>query len=601
MTSKQNKFKIEKRKLLAIPLIVCLCVSLCFGINFSKVFASGYVTDDLTVKIGYWGMDESTFVEKGTYNWYTLASSLPMHKVAYSFYQENKYGYNTIIDSAKGFYIGDFLDFAGIERSGINSISFYTKDVNVGYFTSFSYNELFSTTRYYFEDLSGNLRPTFEDMPSEEDPEQPDPSGGGDNPSGGGDNPSGGNDPSGGDNPSGGGDDSSGGGSDNPSGENDDPPGGEDPSGGDDPKNPPPQDPPTGEGEDDTGLLNKVRNGFAWDAAYAAERKYKLLSVSDTNAWRHKTVVQPMLALEDHWESYETTSNNQPFNTAPNYSSLSTGNRFRLLFGQSSPKESKTNQTAKYVHTLYVTYTGVPEVVDDMSKISGKTGKHRIRFNVSAGDTSMVQSLIDDMGWNSTNEEVLTIDSVKMTKNNKYSDVVTVEIEYSIKKKGKASIKGTYGGIEVGGSAISTSDNASDDQNSDNEGKDDGDSKTKGDGKNNSGESKSGDKAKGDSGKKAGKATQRKSDQKNSDKKSSDQKKTEQKDEPTKDNKQVYELDEDIARMLTQTSKEVVQNEEETLKVKDVENNTGPATAAGAIGLCFGGVIIQRIRFRKKL
>ena len=213
----------------------------------------------------------------------------------------------------------------------------------------------------------------------------------------------------------------------------------------------------------------------------------------------------------------------------------------------------------------------------------------------------MVPSLIDQMGWNSTNEEVLTIDSVKMTKNNKYSDVVTVEIEYSIKKKGKAGIKGTYGGIEVGGNAISTSDDGADDRNSDNEGKDEGDSKTKGDGKSDNGESKSGDKAKGDSGKKAGKATQRKSDQKNSDKKSSDQKKTEQKDEPAKDNKQVYELDEDIARMLTQTSKEVVQNEEETLKVKDVENNTGPATAAGAIGLCFGGVIIQRIRFRKKL
>ena len=40
MTSKQNKLKIEKRKLLAIPLIACLCVSLCFGISFSKVFAN---------------------------------------------------------------------------------------------------------------------------------------------------------------------------------------------------------------------------------------------------------------------------------------------------------------------------------------------------------------------------------------------------------------------------------------------------------------------------------------------------------------------------------------------------------------------------------
>ena len=576
MAEKRNRRTIEIRKLLAIPVIICLIVTICFGINFSKVFASGYVTDDLTVKIGYWGMDESTFVEKGTYNWYTLASSLPIHKVAYSFYQENKYGYNAIIDSAKGFYISDFLDFAGIERSGINSISFYTKDVNIGYFTSFSYNELFSTTRYYFQDLSGNLRPTFEDMPSEEEGESTDPPGGGqDNPPGGGSD----------DPPSGGGDDPPGGG--------DDPPGGgDDPSGGsDEPDKPDQPEPSDDESSDDTSLLKKVTNSFAWDAAYAAEKKYKLLSVDDSNAWKHKTAVQPMLALEDHWESYETTSYNQPFNTKPNYSSLGTGNRFRLLFGQSSPKESKTNQTAKYVHTLLVTYTGVPEVVDDMSEISGEIGKHKISFNVSAGDSSMVQSLIDQLGWNSTNEEVLTIDSVKMTKNKKYSDVVTVEITYSIKKKGKAGIKGTYAGIEVGGNAISTPDKSSDEHDIDNGSQEKGDSKDEGTGKDTKGESKSGDKAKGDSGKKGG----------NSDQGKTDKKTIKQKDVVSKDNTQVYELDESIARMLTQTSKEVVESDKETLKVKEEENNTGPATAAGAIGLCIGGVAVQRIRFRKKL
>lgn len=580
MTSKQNKFKVEKRKLLAIPLIVCLCVSLCFGINFSKVFASGYVTDDLTVKIGYWGMDESTFVEKGTYNWYTLASSLPMHKVAYSFYQENKYGYNAIIDSAKGFYISDFLDFAGIERSGINSISFYTKDVSVGYFTSFSYNELFSTTRYYFEDLSGNLRPTFEDMPSGEESEQPDPSGS-EEPSGGSEEPSGG-----GEEPPGGGDEPSGG-NDEPSGGNDEPS-----DGNDEPETPPQQEPP----EDDTGLFDTVANRFAWDEAFAAEKKYKLLSVSDTNAWKHKKTVQPMLALEDHWESYETTSNNQPFNTAPNYSSMSTGNRFRLLFGQSSPKESKTNQTAKYVHTLFVTYTGVPEVVEDMKDISGEVGQHKVSFNVSAGDTSMVQSLIDEMGWNSTDENVLTIDSVNMSKNRKYSDVVTVEITYSIKKKGKASIEGTYAGIKVGGSAISTPDDSSD-----------ADGKDSKEGKDSTGEgaSKSGDQAKGDSKEKSGKSDSGKTGKSKTDKNKSEQNKSNKdktKDAVTKDeNMQVYELDESVARMLTQTSKEVVQNDKETLKVKNEENNTGPATAAGALGICIGGVVAERIRFRKKL
>ena len=47
---------------------VCLAFTMCFGINFSKVFASGYVTDDLTVKIGYWGMDEiESFLGKGVF------------------------------------------------------------------------------------------------------------------------------------------------------------------------------------------------------------------------------------------------------------------------------------------------------------------------------------------------------------------------------------------------------------------------------------------------------------------------------------------------------------------------------------------------------
>ena len=550
MIRQKHRQKIEKRKLLAIPLVICLAVTMCFGINFSKVFASGYVTDDLTVKIGYWGMDESTFVEKGTYNWYTLASSLPIHKVAYYFYRENKYGYETIIDSAKGFYISDFLDFAGIERSGINSISFYTKDVNVGYFTSFSYNELFSTTRYYFQDLSGNLRPTFEEGPEEpDDPTEPtDPSGGGDDP------PTGGDDPTDPTQPSGGGD--------NP------------PSGGDETTDPTTTTAPS-ENNDDTGLVERIWNGLIWDGVYAAEKKYKLISVSDTNAWKHKTAVQPMLALEDHWEQYETTSYNQPTNTQPNYSSLGTGNRFRLLFGQSSPKESKTNQTAKYVHTLFVTYTGVPEVVEDMKDVSGEVGQHTISFNVAAGDPGMIQSLIEQMGWSSTNEDVLVIDKVSQTKNKKYADVVTVEITYTIKKKGEASIKGTYAGIEIGGNAISTGTSS-------------------GDGSEQEGESKSGDQAKGTATAKAGDEA-KKGDAKKGDKK------VEKKENIAENSTTVYELDKDVARMLTQTSSDVAQTDKETLKVKREENNTGPATAAGAIGLCLGGIVAERIRFRKKI
>lgn len=528
---KPNK-KFLKRKLLAFPLILCLALTLSLGFDFSKVFGAGYVTDDLTVKIGYWGMDASTYVTKGTYNWYTLASSLPLHQQAYSFYQENKYGYNAVIDSAKGFYISDLLSYAGIERSGVSSISFYTKDKDVGYFTSFSYGELFNTTRYYFQDLSGNLRPTFEDAPDEETTTPTETT---------------------------------------------------EPTTEETTTEPTtqPTTEPTTKKEDttapagETGLIDKIKGHIPVETVFAADtigdqKKYKLISVSDTVAWKHCNAVQPMLALEDKWESYETTSYNQPKNTAPSYSDLGTSNRFRLLFGQSSPKESKTSQTAKYVHTLLVTYKGVPEVVKDDKNISGDLGQHTISFKVAAGDTGMVKSLINEMGWNSSNEDVLKVDNVNMSESSEYADVVDVEITYTIKKKGSASIKGTYAGIEVGGSAIST-----------------GEDSTGGDGSGGngsgqtSGENKSGSDTKGDSGSKA----------KDTAKKGSGEKKS----------SEVYELDKSVAKMLTQTATDVAQTDKETLKVKDKENNTGPYTAGAAAALCCGGVVAERIRFRKKL
>lgn len=517
-----------KRKLLAFPLILCLALTLSMGFNFSKVFGAGYVTDDLTVKIGYWGMKDSTYVTKGTYNWYTLASSLPLHKQAYSFYQENKYGYNTIIDSAKGFYISDLLSYAGIERSGISSISFYTKDKNVGYFTSFSYGELFNTTRYYFQDLAGNLRPTFEDSPDENTTETTD-------------------------------------NTETTTEEKTTEPATEEKTTESTTKKEDTTAPAGG-----TGLIEKIKGHIPVAVVYASntvgnQKKYKLISVKDTVAWKHCNAVQPMLALEDNWESYETTSYNQPKNTAPSYSNLGTGNRFRLLFGQSSPKESKTSQTAKYVHTVLVTYKGVPEVVKDKKNISGDLGQHKISFKVAAGDTGMVASLTKEMGWNSSNSEVLKIDKVNMSESSEYSDVVDVEITYTIKKKGNASINGTYAGIEIGGSAIST-----------------GNGSSGGGDSNGDGATKSGDKQKGKTD--GGADKKGKSGENNSENSS-----------------QVYELDQSVAQMLTQTATDVAQTDKETLKVKDEENNTGPYTAAGAAALCGSGIVVERIRFRKKL
>ncbi len=528
-----NKNKRGKRWLLIIPIIICLSLSIGLGIKPSQVNAGGYVTDTLTVKIGYWGMADSTFVTKGTYHWSQLANNLPLHKVAYSFYQENKYGYNAIIDSATGFYISDLLDYAQIERNGISSISFYTKDVNVGSFVSFSYNELFGSTKYYFKDLSGNLIPKFADEPAEEEPieEEPTPP------------------------------------VDPIEPEPTEPP---------EPKPTEPPEPKPTEPPGETGMLDIVTGYIGGTPVYAAEKKYKLISVSDSKAWKHKTAVKPMLALEDHWESYETTSYNQPSGTKPNYSQMSTGNRFRLLFGQSSPKESRTSQTAKYVHTLYITYKGVPTVVEDGQKPSGEIGQHKIGFNVDAGDIGMVQSLIDSMGFSSSDNTVMTIDKVNMKKNPNYDGVVSVELTYTVKKKGKAKIVGAYAGIEIDSSNMVVDSTGADGD--DNEGKND-DGNGSGDGEN-----KSGDKKKGDS-----------ADSKNDDNSSGKNKQN------AAGVLQMYELDQSVAQMLTQTSTNVAATDKETLRVKEDENRTGPYAAAGAAGLCLSGMAAERIRFRKKL
>ena len=119
----------------------------------------GSVTDTLTIKVGYWGMSESDYVEKVTYHWTELddqfGGMLQTHQQAYSFFRESDDGgFQTVIDSARGFYIKDLLKLAGVNLNDIEGISFYTQDQSVGYFTNFSYEELFGVTRYFFNDLS---------------------------------------------------------------------------------------------------------------------------------------------------------------------------------------------------------------------------------------------------------------------------------------------------------------------------------------------------------------------------------------------------------------------------------------------------------------
>ena len=109
-------------------------------------------------------------------------------------------------------------------------------------------------------------------------------------------------------------------------------------------------------------------------------RNGTLTGYDGDEAWNDCWTVQPMLALEDSWVSYEIGTEH----TAPNYSSLGTGNRFRLLFGQSYPLERRTNQSAKYTHTLFITLQGTPKITEELAG----AGRHaRLAF----GDISDVR------------------------------------------------------------------------------------------------------------------------------------------------------------------------------------------------------------------
>ncbi|MGI6257047.1 MAG: hypothetical protein ACOYJU_03165 [Anaerovoracaceae bacterium] len=171
----------------------------------------------------------------------------------------------------------------------------------------------------------------------------------------------------------------------------------------------------------------------------------------DERVWDNKVIVEPMLAFEDSWDGYELGQEH----TAPNYESMTTGNRFRLLFGQTHPTESRTSQTAKYVHTLYISYRGVPRIVNTPSEIGGEVGKMgKTSFSVAAADSAMIQSMIQSMTWSSSDESVLHIENVTMKQNSSYDDVVDVEISYKVLKEGNASIQGSYGGMEAGGESV---------------------------------------------------------------------------------------------------------------------------------------------------
>ena len=100
--------------------LLTLLIQPCIAYN---AFA-GIATDTLTINVGYQG---GPFLTKATYNWKDLddvyGGVLNSHKVVYSYYSGNRSDHSTgrnVIVSARGFYISDLLEYAGIDLSSIS-------------------------------------------------------------------------------------------------------------------------------------------------------------------------------------------------------------------------------------------------------------------------------------------------------------------------------------------------------------------------------------------------------------------------------------------------------------------------------------------------
>ena len=140
-----------KKLLTRLTLLMILCAALAL-----PVFADA-VTDSISVCIGYFGWSEDEYVEKAKFSWQELddwyGGALDTHEEYYSYCNGSG---RTYLAFARGFYIRDLLDYAGVDVNSIASIDFFTKDHSVGAYRSFTKYALLDQPRYYFPNLAGD-------------------------------------------------------------------------------------------------------------------------------------------------------------------------------------------------------------------------------------------------------------------------------------------------------------------------------------------------------------------------------------------------------------------------------------------------------------
>lgn len=158
--------------------------------------------------------------------------------------------------------------------------------------------------------------------------------------------------------------------------------------------------------------------------------------------WEDCWEVEPMLALESNWDSVNEKIEHHI--VYEDEALLSTSTRFRLLYGQISPTEHITRESAEYVSCVYVTLNGKAEY-GEMPELSSEIGSHTVEMQVSTDSTAIRDALSELMQLNSSNEEVLRIKGYTIVASDVYSDIATIVIDYEILTEGEASISASLG------------------------------------------------------------------------------------------------------------------------------------------------------------
>lgn len=132
-----------------------LLVLLCAALALPALADS--VTDSISVCIGYFGWAEDEYVEKAKFTWQELddwyGGALDTHEEFYSY--SNGSG-RTYLVYARGFYIRDLLDYAGVDVNSIASIDFFTKDHSNGSVPLVHEICPADQPRYYFPNLAAD-------------------------------------------------------------------------------------------------------------------------------------------------------------------------------------------------------------------------------------------------------------------------------------------------------------------------------------------------------------------------------------------------------------------------------------------------------------